>query len=81
MEYGFLTLYLAPSRWQWRYKTWKATEVGPHHSELLADLAVRHRGSAATFPTRSVKRVAGAVGEGSVTVGLVHRYLADSDDL
>jgi thioredoxin reductase (NADPH) len=29
----------------------------------------------------SVKRVAGAVGEGSVTVGSVHRYLADSDDL
>ena len=25
----------------------------------------------------SVKRVAGAVGEGSVTVGSVHRYLAD----
>ena len=29
----------------------------------------------------SVKRVAGAVGEGSVTVGSVHRYLADSNDL
>ncbi len=29
----------------------------------------------------SVKRVAGAVGEGSVTVGPVHRYLVDSDDL
>ena len=29
----------------------------------------------------SVKRVAGAVGEGSVTVGSVHRYLADSSDL
>jgi thioredoxin reductase (NADPH) len=28
----------------------------------------------------SVKRVAGAVGEGSVTVGSVHRFLADSDD-
>jgi thioredoxin reductase (NADPH) len=26
----------------------------------------------------SVKRVAGAVGEGSVTVGSVHRYLADA---
>jgi thioredoxin reductase (NADPH) len=25
----------------------------------------------------SVKRVAGAVGEGSVTVGSVHQYLAD----
>jgi thioredoxin reductase (NADPH) len=29
----------------------------------------------------SVKRVAGAVGEGSVTVGSVHRYLADFNDL
>jgi thioredoxin reductase (NADPH) len=26
----------------------------------------------------SVKRVAGAVGEGSVTVGSVHRYLANA---
>jgi thioredoxin reductase (NADPH) len=29
----------------------------------------------------SVKRVAGAVGEGSVTVGSVHRYLADAGEI
>jgi hypothetical protein len=57
---------------------WRTTAWPAQRAPLPFETSVPGAFAASDVRFGSVKRVAGAVGEGSVTVGSVHQYLADA---